>query len=262
MFYRHAIKLLLLALCCFCSTLFAATPSTIPILAYHNMDPVKKGSMTISTARFQEQMAYLKNNGFTVITLKEAVGYLQGKIASIPAKSVVITADDGRATVYKYMMPIVQKYHYPVTLFIFPGVISRAPWALTWEQLKALKNTGLFDIQDHTYSHPNFKQAKRHLSPTAFAKTLHDELVTSKNVLDQKLETHVTLLAWPFGIYNTEVENAAAKAGYTMAFSIDYRCATKSDKPMSVPRYMILQTQGMHLFKAMVQCQMQPHKHH
>lgn len=257
---RQLFTALFSALCLCVATAFADAPSMIPILAYHNMDPVKKGSMTVSTARFTEQMAYLKNNGYTVIPLKEAVQYLQGKIASIPAKPVVITADDGREAVYKYMMPIIQKYHYPVTLFIFPSVISHAPWALTWEQLKTLQNTGLFDIQDHTYSHPNFKQEKRHLSPTAFAKAVHYELVTSKNVLDQRLGTQVTLLAWPFGIYNMEVENAAANAGYTMAFSIDYRCATKSDKPMAVPRYMILQTQSMNLFKAMVQCHMQPRK--
>src|SRR3990167_4116491 len=128
---RTLLTTLFSALFLFGTFAVANSPSMIPILAYHNMDPVKKGSMTVSTARFQEQMAYLKNNGFTVIPLKEAVAYLQGKIVSIPAKPVVITADDGRATVYKYMMPIVQKYHYPVTLFIFPGVISRAPWALT-----------------------------------------------------------------------------------------------------------------------------------
>lgn len=258
---RHLFKLLLSTLLFASPITFADAPSTIPILVYHNMDPVKKGSMTVSTARFQEQMQWIKNNGFTVIPLKEAVGYLRGKIASIPAKSVVITADDGREAVYKYMMPIVQKYHYPVTLFIFPGVISRAPWALTWEQLKALQNTGLFDIQDHTYWHPNFKQEKRRLSSAAFAKNVHYELVTSKEVLDQKLGTHVTLLAWPFGIYNTEVENAAANAGYTMAFSIGYRCATKSDKPMAQPRYMIIQSQTMKTFAAMAQCRMQPRRH-
>ena len=87
---RFALFITLFLVVSVCSSItFAATPSAIAILAYHNMDPVKKGSMTISTARFQEQMAYLKNNGFTVIPLKEAVGYLQGKIASIPAKSVV-----------------------------------------------------------------------------------------------------------------------------------------------------------------------------
>ncbi len=258
---RNRLTLFLLVLFFLSPIAFADAPSMIPIFVYHNMDPVKKGSMTVSTARFQEQMQYLKNNGFTVIPLKEAVGYLQGKIASIPTKSVVITADDGRAAVYKYMMPIIQKYHYPVTLFIFPGVISHAPWALTWEQLKTLQNTGLFDIQDHTYWHPNFRQEKKHLSPAAFAKNVHYELVTSKAVLDQNLGTHITLLAWPFGIYNTQVENAASNAGYTMAFSIGYRCATKSDKAMAQPRYMIIQSQTMKTFMAMAKCRMQP-KHH
>lgn len=217
--------------------------------------------MTISTERFEEQLQWLKTSGYTVIPLKEAVAYLQGKMASIPAKSVVITIDDGRDTVYRYALPIVRKYNIPVTLFIYPYIISREPYGLTWQQLKTLQQTGLFDIQDHTYSHPNFKQEKKRLSPTAYEKFVNRELAGSKKMLETKMGSPVNLLAWPFGIYNHEIEQAAAKAGYTMAFSIDYRCATKSDNAMAVPRYMILQTQTMNLFKMMAQCRMQP-KHH
>src|SRR3990167_4095894 len=130
----------------------AATPRYIPIFVYHNFEPIKKGSMTISTKKFEEQLQWLKSNGFTVIPLKEAVAYLQGKLASVPAKSVVITIDDGRETVYRYALPIIRQYHIPVTLFIYPYIISREPYGLTWEQLKTLQQTGLFDIQDHTYS--------------------------------------------------------------------------------------------------------------
>lgn len=239
----------------------ADQPAYIPILVYHNIDPIKKGSMTISTRRLTEQLQWLKQNGFTFIPLKEAVQYLRGKITSLPAKPVVITADDGRAAIYHYLLPLARQYHIPVTLFIYPQVISQASWALTWEQLKTLQQTGLFDIQDHTYWHPNFKEEKHHLSEAAYAKLVDTQLVTSKAVLDKKLGTHITLLAWPFGIYNHYLEEKAAKAGYVMAFSIDYRCATKSDKPMAEPRYMIIQSQTMKTFEAMTQCKMQPRVH-
>lgn len=258
---RVLVKLLLLTVSFFAAIASAAAPAYIPIFVYHNFEPVKKGSMTVSTERFEEQMQWLKTNGFTVIPLKEAVAYLQGKTASIPQKSVVITIDDGRETVYRYALPIVRKFNIPVTLFIYPSIISREPYALTWDQLKSLQQTGLFDIQDHTYSHPNFKQEKKHRSDAWYKNFMNHELAGSKKILETKMGTPVNLLAWPFGIYNEEVEQAAAKAGYTMAFSIDYRCATKSDKAMAVPRYMILQTQNMNLFKMMAQCRMQPRNH-
>lgn len=256
---RHIIIALSIA---FCSTLaLAATPRYIPIFTYHNFEPSKKGLMTIGTHKFEAQLQWLKDNGYTVIPLKEAVDYLRGKIATIPAKSVVITMDDGRVTVYKYALPIVQKYHVPVTLFIYPSIISHQPYALTWGQLKTLQHTGLFTIEDHTLSHPNFKQEKKHQSGTHYENFVRKELATSKKILENKMGTNVTLLAWPFGIYNAQLEQAAAQAGYTMAFSIDYRCANKSDRAMAMPRYMVLENQSMGLFQTMAACRMQPKKH-
>ena len=64
-------------------------------------------------------MKWIKDNGFTVIPLTEAVAYLQGKRASLPAKSIVITADDGWESDYTYMFPIIKKYNIPITLFIY-----------------------------------------------------------------------------------------------------------------------------------------------
>lgn len=217
--------------------------------------------MTISTKKFEEQLQWLKTNGYTVIPLKEAVAYLQGKIASVPAKSVVITIDDGRITVFTHALPIVKRYNIPVTLFIYPSIISREPYAMTWGQLKELQQTRLFNIQSHTFSHPNFKQEKRHLSAEKYTQFVNFELNHSKKILAEKAGTPVTLLAWPFGIYNDDVERAAAKSGYEMAFSIAYRCATKSDRAMAVPRYMLLETQSMKLFTMMAACRMQPTKY-
>lgn len=230
----------------------AANPTSVPILVYHNFDPSKTGSMTLSTKKFEAQIKWLKENGYTIIPLKEFVSYVQGKISSLPPKSVVITDDDGRKSVYTYMLPIVKKYHIPVTLFIYPQIISHASYALTWDQLKALENTGLFDIQGHTFWHPNFKQDKKHMTPAAYAKMVHVQLFNSKDVIDKKLGTKITLLAWPFGIYNADLEKEAAKAGYKMAFSIDARPANKSANIMAMPRYMIIEGQTMKTFEGII----------
>jgi peptidoglycan/xylan/chitin deacetylase (PgdA/CDA1 family) len=235
------------------SSLANANPTlNIPILCYHNFNPTKPGSMNLKPQRLEEQLKWLKDNGFTVIPLKEAVEYLQGKRQSLPTKPVVITADDGWKSAYLYMFPIVKKYHVPVTLFIYPQNISHGKNFMTWDELKELQHTGLFDIQGHTYSHPNFKQEKKNLTPLAYQKLLKRELETSKKILEDKLGTQITFLAWPFGIYNTDLEAAAAKAGYVMSFTIDYRKANRSFKPMAQPRYMIIASQTMKTFSGIV----------
>lgn len=224
----------------------------IPILCYHNLNPTKPGSMNMTPAEFESQIKWLKDNGFTITPLNNIVEYLQGKRTSLPNKPIAITADDGWESVYQYMLPIVKKYNIPVTLFIYPETISAGKHALTWNQLKALQQTGLFDIQGHTYSHPNFKIEKRTLSSDAYQKFVQTELQKSKKILEDNLGKKITLLAWPFGIYDPYLEQAAENAGYVMAFSIDARKAKKDDKAMAVPRYMIVEPLSMKSFSVKV----------
>jgi peptidoglycan/xylan/chitin deacetylase (PgdA/CDA1 family) len=227
---------------------FADNSINIPILCYHNFNPTVPGSMTLNPKKFEAQLKWLKENGYTIIPLKEAVEYLQGSRTSLPNKSIVITADDGWQSVYKYLVPIVKKYNIPVTLFIYPQTISQGKNAMTWDELKELQNTGLFDIQSHTWSHPNFKQERRRLSAANYQKFVERELTQAKKVLEEKMGKTISYLAWPFGIYDSFLEEQAKKAGYTMSFSIDARTANKGFRPMAQPRYMIIEDQSMQTF--------------
>lgn len=231
---------------------FADEPAPVAILTYHNFNPTVPGSMNLTPEKLEMQIKWLQENNYTVIPLKDLVSYLQGKNIKLPDRAVVITADDGWESVYKYMYPLVKKYQIPVTLFIYPETISHGIHAMTWAQLKELQKTGLFDIQCHTYGHPNFKQEKKHLSSETYEKFVHKELFDSKKIIEDKLGTQVTLLAWPFGIYDNYLEQQAANAGYAMAFSIDGRHTGRFEKAMSQPRYMILAGQSMKTFAAIM----------
>ncbi len=204
--------------------------------------------MNLTPQKFEDQLTWLKDNGFTIIPLKEAVAYLQGKRSSLPAKAVVISIDDGWKSAYQYLYPIIKKHNIPVTLFIYPQTISEGKNAMTWDELEELHRNSLFDIQGHTYDHPNFKHAKKSMSVEKYAQYVKMQLEKSKQILEDKLGTKITLLAWPFGIYDSYLEDAAAKAGYEMAFSIDARTANKTQRPMAQPRFMIIDAQSMQVF--------------
>ncbi len=254
-FCQWSLSLLLLLFTPFISVFAenAVNPTArIPVLVYHNFNPTVPGSMNLTPERFKEQMQWIKDNHFTVIPLSQLVSFLQGKGNVLPPKSVVITADDGWESQYKYMVPIIREYHYPVTLFIYPSLISKGSHSMTWEQLQELQKTGEFDIQGHTLTHPNFKKAKKSLSADDYAKFVEKELTTSKKILEDKMDKSITLLAWPFGIYNDDLEQRAAKAGYVMAFTIDALPTKQSFNPMMQPRYMIVAPQTMKMFAAIV----------
>jgi peptidoglycan/xylan/chitin deacetylase (PgdA/CDA1 family) len=211
----------------------------IPILLYHRFGPVVSDSMTVTTAVFRSHMEYLREQGFTVIPLRQLVDYYQRKGPPPPPGSVVIVADDAHKSVYTEMLPLVKKYHIPVTLFIYPSAISNASYAMTWEELREVRKTGLFDLQSHTYWHPNFKKEKRRLSGAEYEKFVEMQLRKSKGRLEKELDVKIDMLAWPFGIYDEELIKRAAGAGYTAAFTIERRHAGNGDSIMKLPRYLM-----------------------
>ncbi len=211
----------------------------IPILVYHRFGPTAADSMTVTTPVFESHLEYLKSNGYCVIPLRQLVDTFLGTASPPPPRSVVITADDGHRSIYTEMLPLVIRYRIPVTLFIYPSAISRADYALTWEQLRVLRRTGLFDIQSHTYWHPNFKTEKKRLTPQQYEALVTGQLTKSRDKLHEELGVQVDLLAWPFGIYDDELMGLAARAGYIAAVTLERRHARRSDNIMALPRYLM-----------------------
>jgi peptidoglycan/xylan/chitin deacetylase (PgdA/CDA1 family) len=211
----------------------------VPILLYHRFGPVAIDSMTVATTLFESQLRYLGDNGYKVIPLRELTDYYLEKRWIPPLHSVVITVDDGHISVYRYMFPLVRKYHIPVTLFIYPSAISNAPYAMTWGQLRDMKETGLFDFQSHTFWHPNFKKDKKRLIPTEYESFVGMQLKKSKERLEKELNVRVNMLAWPFGIYDENLIHKAIEAGYEAAFTMERHPANTLDNVMALPRYLM-----------------------
>lgn len=228
-----------------CSSAVAAIPAeaarqvAVPILAYHRFGPTVADSMTVTDDTFAWQLRYLKERGYTVIRLHTLVDFLRGAGPPPPPWAVVITADDGHRSVYSDMLPLVRHYQVPVTLFIYPSAISNASYAMTWPELAELIHTGLFDVQSHTYWHPNFNHERARLTPSQFDAFVHTQLAGSRQVLERRLGIRVDLLAWPFGIYDEDLMARAAASGYVAAFTIEGRPLGASDRLMALPRFLM-----------------------
>jgi len=218
----------------------AAESFRVPILLYHRFGATVADGMTTTTPVFEAQMKYLHDNGYKVIPLRQLVDHYLGKSSAPGAKSVVIVEDDAHKSVYSDMLPIIKKYRYPVTIFTYPSAISNAKYAMTWEQLRELTKTGLFDVQSHTYWHPNFKKERKKLTPAALDMLVKTQLNKSKARLEKELGTKVDMLAWPFGIYDDYLINRANESGYLASFTIERRHATATDSVMKLPRYLLV----------------------
>lgn len=228
----------------------AAKPTPVPInrnaevvvLGYHRVvDNVRRPDTEISKVDFEKQMQQLKDEGITVIPMRDFLAWKRGE-KDIPAKSAVITMDDGWKSQYQNAWPILQKFGYPFTLFIYTDYVKGGPKSggesITWDQIAEMRDAGV-DIGGHTTSHKDLR-GKRGTQPTAeYDAWLWNELNGSKQAMEQRLGIKIEALALPYGFYNAHVQEMAKKAGYDAIFTVYGQRIGHSSNNDALGRYMI-----------------------
>lgn len=203
----------------------------VPILTYYRFSKNKTAELTVSQAAFGEQMEFLKENGYRVITLDQLLDFLDFK-CQISEKSVVITFDDGWRSLYDFAFPILKDYDFPATLFVYTDFIGGKN-ALSWEQISILAENG-FDIQCKTKTHRNMAKLKKGESFEEYFRALEREISQSKELIEKKLRKECKYMAYPYGSTNNLVVALLRKHGYRAAFTV-----TRGSNPFFVNNYMI-----------------------
>ena len=177
---------------------------TIPILSYHRVGEPKGDHVpTVTPESFEAQMAFLARRRYRVIRLEECVQMMtQGE--SLHPRSVVITFDDGYEETASLAAGVLQRFGFCATVFVAPGEIDR-PGFMTWDQLRALSEDG-FTVGSHTMHHTYL--------PLASSEQARQELVESKQALEQRLGRPVQWLSYPVGGFTETVQRLAKQAGY------------------------------------------------
>jgi peptidoglycan/xylan/chitin deacetylase (PgdA/CDA1 family) len=205
---------------------------TVPVLSYHNLSPIESNKMTVSQAMFEQQMALLKEKGYRVISIDQLFDFLEFK-ASIPPKSVVITIDDGWLSAYEIAFPILKKYGYPASLFVYTDIIDRTPKTLSWNLLQEMAAQGI-DVQCHTKSHRNLTLPWKKESFKDYFDNLERELSGCKEMIKRKLNLEVKYLAYPYGDTNPLVIELSKKLGYRGAFT-----SKRGSNPFFIHNYRV-----------------------
>jgi len=225
---------------------------TLQVLTYHRFERREKPPGTVvSPVLFAEQMTWLARGAIPVVGLRESIKLATGEAVTTP--SVAITADDGWRSVYTEMFPVILKHRFPVTLFLNPPMIGRGGAYLTWAMVAELKASGLFDIQAHTLSHPNFNEERRKRTPENYAAFIKHELADGRAMLEDKIGAKVDQLCWPFGIHNAQLEQAAVDAGYVASYALGSRPVVAGSPVQALPRSQIYETDGTARFAWMAE---------
>lgn len=205
------------------------------VLCYHRLEGKAGGGLSIEPALFEKHMEELKEKGLSVISMQDFLAWRRGQ-KSIPAKSVLITIDDGYVSGIDVGVPVLKKYGYPATFFVYLDYINKGGKSVTWAQLGQLRDDG-FEIGSHTVSHQDLRRKSGKSKIASYDEWLKDEVERSKQVIEEQLGIKCASIAYPFGLHNTKVHEAVKAAGYEVGFTTYGQRIGIDAAPFSIGRY-------------------------
>lgn len=178
----------------------------VTILMYHNITDGKEDYMSVHKDKFKEQMQFIKDNGYNVISLDELYSYYT-EGTPISDKSIIITFDDGYWNNYMYAYPVLKEFGFKATLFMITSMIDQKLY-LNKDRIREMDANG-FSIQSHTVNHLE-------LNKMSYEEQLY-ELNQSKKTLEDLLGREVKYISFPYGQFNKETIMITRKLNYKLA---------------------------------------------
>jgi len=132
----------------------------LPVLNYHGIDVVPPDAYELTLAQADQQLAYLKANGYQSVTLEQYQQWLGGADIGVP-KPVLITVDDALTDQLAWDA-LLQKYGFKAILFVITGFADETTPGdvdpqnhMSWSTIQSLAANGRWEIAFHAgrYGH-------------------------------------------------------------------------------------------------------------
>jgi peptidoglycan/xylan/chitin deacetylase (PgdA/CDA1 family) len=179
------------------------------ILNYHSLDISKAGPeypvdpvYSVRETDFAAQLALIKKKGIPVVSLNELVQN-DYKRKRWHRHVVLITFDGGNLTDYENAFPLLKQYKFPATFFI---TTQNQRAENRWEQWREIGETPGFFLGSHSVSGACLTSL-----PVG---QMQQELLESKQVIEENTGLEVKYFSPPLGRYNEKVIAAAREVGY------------------------------------------------
>lgn len=192
----------------------------LPVLMYHHFlkDSNALGKFVISPNEFEEDLKYLKEQGYQTVVAQDLTRYVN-KEADLPEKPIMITLDDGYLSAKEYVLPLLQKYQMQAVLSVigtYSDEYTHTPdrnvaYAhLTWDDIQELSKSGAFEIQNHTYNmHKNGNGRKGSMKNPGegreqYQKILLEDLTKTQQRIETSTGEKAICFTYPFGFISKE----------------------------------------------------------
>lgn len=194
----------------------AGTGAAPVVLAYHDIAPESDSKYVVTPKAFADQMAMLREAGYTTLTAEQFAAYAEGSYTP-PARSVAITFDDGTSGLYTYGDKILEDNGFHAISFVITGRVgTHAPYYLTWQQIQRMQESGRWSFGSHTatmhtrvpvgpegtevgsmLTHREFERGRQE-SYQGFAERVRADLEESVADFTEHDLARPQLFAWPF----------------------------------------------------------------
>ena len=224
----------------------SALSLSIPILMYHHVGDWGESRAdwapwVVRSKEFRAQMDWLVANGFHTITFRELLaGQKAGE--SLPAKSVIISFDDGWSAQEGVVRAELEPRGLHAVFFVYTAAVGATPnnsGYISWEQLRILESAG-HEVQSHTVSHGRLTD----MPPSQ----LDREMRESRATIEKEMHHPVKVIAYPFGIYDERVMRAASAAGYEFGLRADADLVVGKPLQYRMPRIRVGYDDGIEVF--------------
>lgn len=202
------------------------TKKGIRILMYHQVSENAGNDLTVTVTQLKNHLSYLERKGYHSITMNELIKYLYDGTL-LPPNPVLITFDDGYASVLKLAYPLLQYYQMKATLFIPTFFIGKrvllekeSTEYLDIQQLRNIDGSVL-EVGLHSHTHSNYRDLS--------TEQIKNDLRSCLNFFNINHVTYVPAFAYPYGgrpkrkIEKELLQNIFVQDGIKIAFRIGNR---------------------------------------
>jgi peptidoglycan/xylan/chitin deacetylase (PgdA/CDA1 family) len=208
-----------------------AEDRAVPILMYHVLAKRPAGapnpSLFVPQREFAAQMSWLERRGYRAVTLDRVFAAWRGGPA-LPKKPIVLTFDDGSASIARNALPVLRKLGWPGVLNLKLGNV-RPRGGITATQIQRLIRAR-WEVDSHTISHPDLT--------TLSAAALRHEVADSRWILQRRFRVPARFFCYPAGRYDARVIAAVRAAGYLGATTTRHGLA-RSGAPFELARIRV-----------------------
>lgn len=212
----------------------AAAAGRVNAFIYHRFGDSRYPSTNISAEIFAQQLAYLKQQNYQVLSLGEVVRRLTTG-EPLPEQAAALCVDDAFVSFGAVAMPLLREYGYPVSLFVNTDAVGK-PGYLSWDEIKALSDEGV-EIGNHTATHAYLVEKRKNEDFAAWRKRIIADISRSQRQFKKHLGFAPSLFVYPYGEYSPEVIKIVKELGFVAAFAQQSGVIYAGHNLFTLPRF-------------------------